>query len=301
MRHSIAGPLLLFLATVALDPGRAAAAELSFREFSDWYFAYCGGQRALGKGDLEVASHRYREAIKIVWPAAASDPRPLARTYSDFALVLLLQGRPSEAEPLAEWALKVREERFGKQSQQAATTLHVLAQVASAQMQYSRSEVLLTRALAIWEKELGSSHPQMVIGLSDLAALYAFQRKYHQAERLFHRVLQMPGTALPANDPYRAISLIGLASVYTAWGQFERAESTDFELLYLMDRMSPESYPGIAPSLDLYLTQLRKLGRTREAEALEASARAARAGENTGKPFPPDPRRFLPRPRTRST
>ena len=146
-----------------------SAQGIPLREFGDWYFAYCGGQRALGRGDLDTASRRYREAIKIAWPSATSDPRPLARTYTDFALVLLLQGRPGEAEPLAEWALKVREERFGKQSQQVAATLHVLAQLASAEMQYARAETLLTRAVAIWEQSLGSDHPQMVIGLSDLA------------------------------------------------------------------------------------------------------------------------------------
>lgn len=301
MRHSIIGLFLVVLATGALEPGRAAGAEIPFREFSDWYYVYCSGQRALGQGDLDTAARRYREAIKIAWPSATSDPRPLARTYSDFALVLLLQGRLADAEPLAEWALKVREERFGKQSQQVATTLHVLAQIASAQMQYARAEALLTRATAIWQRELGADHPQMVIGLSDLATLYSLDRKYPEAERLFQRVLNMPGTALPLNDPYRAIGLIGLASTYTARGEFERAESTQFRLLAQMDRMPPAIYSDIAPSLDVYLTQLRRLGRTHEAEALESSARAARAGKNLVRPLPGEPRRPTARPRPRST
>ena len=301
MRHSIVGLFLMILAAGTLEPDRAKAGELAFRDFSDWYFVYCGGQRALEHGDLDAASRRYREAIKLAWPGATIDPRPLARTYTDFALVLLLPGRPGEAEPLAQWALKVREERFGVQSPQAATTLHVLAQLASAQVQYARAETFLTRAVAIWEQRLGSDHSQMVIGLSDLATIYSLQRKYPQAESVFQRVLDLPGTALPLNHPYRAIGLIGLASTYTARGLFDRAESTDFTLLTLMDRMSPATYEEIAPSLTVYIKQLRKLGRTGEAEALEASARAARAGENVVRPIPGELHRRRPRPGPRST
>jgi tetratricopeptide (TPR) repeat protein len=295
MRRSIAGLLLVVLATGALETRRAAGQAISFRQFSDWYFAYCAGQRALARGDLDVASRRYREAIKLAWPGAMSDPRPLARTYTDFAQVLLLQGRPDEAEPLAQWALQVREERFGKRSPQAAATLHVLAQLATAQVQYSRAENLLTRAIAIWEHELGSDHFQLVIGLTDLATLYRLDRKYPEAEALFERVLDMPGTVLPPSHPYRALGLIGLATAFAAQGQFDRADSTDLMLRNVLGRMSPTTYQAIAPSLDDYLTQLRKLGRTSQAEALQSSARAARRGDNDlVHPNPAEPRRRPP-------
>jgi tetratricopeptide (TPR) repeat protein len=292
MRQSIVTLVLVVLATGPLEPRHASAEEIPHQQFSDWYFFYCAGQRALGRGDLDIASRRYREAIKLAWPSAKSDPRLLARTYNDFAVVLLLQGRGAEAEPLAEWALHVRERRFGKQSPQTASSLHVLAQLASARMEYGRAEDLLTRAVAIWEESLGADHPQMVVGLNDLATLYNLDRKYPQAERLFQRVLDMPATALPPIHPYRLISLIGLASSYTARGQYDRAETADFTLLSMMDRMPPMIYQEIAPSLDVYLTQLRKLGRMSEAEALESSARAS-AGRNAGPP--PFPANLLPR------
>jgi tetratricopeptide (TPR) repeat protein len=301
MRQSVVGLILIVVASGALEPRQAGADEMPLTQFSDWYFAYCEGQRSLAQGELDAAARRYREAIRLAWPGATGDPRPLARTYSDFALVLMFQGRAPEAEPLAQWALMVREERFGKQSPQVATTLHVLAQLASAEIQYARAEELLTRAVAIWERSLGPDHPQMVIGLSDLATLYSLDRKYSQAERTYQRVLDMPGATLPVNHPYRVISLIGLASTYTARGEYDRAESTDFTLLTLIDRMSPASYREIAPSLDVYVAQLRKLGRTREAEALESSARAARAGRNNlVRPIPSE-LRPPPPPRRRST
>jgi tetratricopeptide (TPR) repeat protein len=274
---------------------------MSFREFSDWHYAYSSAMRALWRGELEIASLRFRRAIDIARPAAESDPRPLARTYSDFALVLLQQGRAIDAEPLAEWALKVREQQFGKDSVQVASTVHVLALLASAQGHLTRAEMLLGRALAIWEKQLGPDHPETALGLLDLATLYSLQRKYQHAELLFRRVLEIPHDHLSANHAFRAIGLIGLGSLYVNQGELAKAESTDKELVAMMDRMSTATYSTIASSLDGYLGQLRKAGWTNEAEMLDEAARAARTSPNARGYRPDSPLQGSLRPRRRST
>jgi tetratricopeptide (TPR) repeat protein len=282
MRYPFVGPLTSAFAIVILMTGQAVAQGTSFYDFSDWNFANESGQRAMRRGDLEAAGNRFRNAIEIAKRIVASDPRPLARTYTDYAVLLLLQGRASEAEPLALWALAVREERFGKESEQAAATLHVLALIASAQMQYSRAEVFLSRALLIWNKRFGPDNPLVAIGQNDLATLYLHQRKFSQAEATFRQVIDSPGSRL--HD--RAIGLIGLATLYLAQGQRERAESTDQQLLIVLGRISPLTYPAVAPSLDQYVAQLRKLGRSAEAQTLEDAGRAARSGENIVHPHP---------------
>jgi tetratricopeptide (TPR) repeat protein len=296
-----AGCLLLAFASVAQSPASPPVKTLSFREFSDWHFAYNSALRAFWRGDLEIASLRFRSAIAIARPAAESDPRPLARTYTDFALVLLQQGRARDAEPLAEWALKVREERFGKDSLQASSTVHVLALLASAQTQFARSEALLGRALAIWEKELGPDHPRTALGLLDLATLYSLQRKYQSAEVLFRRILEIPQESLSNNHAFRAISLIGLGSLYVNQGEFAKAESTDRELVAMLGRMGATTYGSIASPLADYLGQLRRLGQSNEAETLEAAARAARTGQNAPSLRLDDRVRGPFRPRRRST
>jgi tetratricopeptide (TPR) repeat protein len=290
MRKSIAGCLLAVLATAALGTGPSSAQTMTAERFQDWYHYNNFGRDALNRGDLDAASKCFRQAIEFARPAVASDPQPLARSYTDLSMVLVRQGRADEAEPMAEWALGVRERRFGSDSVPAAQTLHVLALIASAQKRYPRAEALLGRSLAIWEKQLPPNDPRLAIYLNDLATLYSFQRKYAQAEPLFQQVLEFSPRDLPANHPDRAVSLIGLASLFAAQGEFDRAESFDRQLLALLAKMPSTSYTSIAGSLEPYLTQLRKLGRTAEADALEAQARSAREGKNAPDPGPIDPR-----------
>src|SRR3954454_11615791 len=159
MWQSIAGCLLVALATAALGPGPAAAQTMTAERFQDWLHYNNFGRKALDRGDLEAASKCFRMAIDFARPAVASDPQPLARSYTDLSLVLVKQGRADEAEPMAEWALKVRERRFGNESVPAAQTLHVLALIASAQQRYPRAEALLVRSLEIWEKQLAPPDP----------------------------------------------------------------------------------------------------------------------------------------------
>src|SRR4051812_47550654 len=63
---------------------RATLAAMSIEDFSNWHLANTAGQVALGQGNLDAADHRFRNAIDIARPAAARDPRPLARTYTDY-------------------------------------------------------------------------------------------------------------------------------------------------------------------------------------------------------------------------
>jgi tetratricopeptide (TPR) repeat protein len=282
MCPSFASLLLLALATAVPGPpsSSAAARSLSFRDFSDWNFANTAGQRALGRGNLDIAARRFHTAIAIARPVASSDPRLLARSYNDLALVLVLQGRAGEAEPLAQWALTVREQWFGKDSVQAAVTLHILAQITSSTLQYSRAEAYLVRAIAIWQDKVGADDPQVAIGLNDLATVYSLQRKYDWAESTFRRVLKISTRHLPADHPDRAISLIGLGSLYVAQGEFAKADSVDQELLAMFEMMFPQDYSYVAGILQTYLARLRRLGRTAQAATIEEAAQAVRTGEN---------------------
>jgi tetratricopeptide (TPR) repeat protein len=297
MGYRIVGLLAAALATAAVVPKPAGAQDPSFVEFSDWNFVNEAGERALRRGDVETAAGRFRSAIELARGLAARDPRPLARSYTDYGVVLVLQGRAQEADPLVQWALSVREQRFGRDSVQAATTLHVLTLIASAQMQYPRAEALCTRAIDIWEARLGPDHPLITVGQNDLATLYLQQRKYSQAEVLFRQILDSPASRI--HD--RAISLIGLASLYLAQGKLERVESTDQELLVILRRTSPLTYPALAPSLEQYLAQLRKQGRSAQAKALEDAAHRARTGESVVNPNLREVPRSAPPVRTRST
>src|SRR4051794_6430559 len=92
MRYASACCLCLVLATLAAGPGRALAQVMTAERFQDWYHYNNFGRSALERGDLEKAAKCFRMAIDFARPAVASDPQPLARTYTDLAMVLVKQG-----------------------------------------------------------------------------------------------------------------------------------------------------------------------------------------------------------------
>ena len=75
----------------------------------DWQSYNNGGWRLLNQGKYDRPEDYFRTAIEEIRPYQKTDQRLLARSYPDLARVLYHQGRYADAEPLAEWALTVRE------------------------------------------------------------------------------------------------------------------------------------------------------------------------------------------------
>ena len=81
------------------------------------------------------------------------------------------QGRYSEAIPLAQRALAIREKTLGPDHLDVAASLDNLANVYQAQGRYAEAEPLHKRSLAIREKTLGPDHLDVAIALTNLALL----------------------------------------------------------------------------------------------------------------------------------
>jgi tetratricopeptide (TPR) repeat protein len=82
------------------------------------------------------------------------------------------KGRYSEAIPIAQRALAIREKALGPNHPLLSTTLNNLALLYDALGRYADAEPLYKRSLAISEKTLGSDHPNVAASLRNLAALY---------------------------------------------------------------------------------------------------------------------------------
>jgi tetratricopeptide (TPR) repeat protein len=104
-------------------------------------------------------------------------------------LELYQAGKFSEAIPLAERVLAIREKAFGPDHPEIATVLNSLAVLYTAQGRYAEAEPLLKRSLAIREKVLGSGQPNFAQSLNSLAVLYRDQGRYADAESLHKRAL----------------------------------------------------------------------------------------------------------------
>ena len=109
----------------------------------------------------------------------------MARTYCDLAKALYFQKRYAAAEPLAKWALAVRDADNKASSDAVYQCLFTLASIQCEEKHYSDAEPLLDRALAIQEKELPPGHVNTLYTLDRLATVYREQGKYKDAEPVY--------------------------------------------------------------------------------------------------------------------
>jgi len=154
-----------------------------------WQHHNNNGWRQLDQGNYAKAAERFDLAIKEIRPYASIDRRLLARSYCDLARALYHQGRYAEAEPLAKWALTVREQDKKAKPDSVFQCLHVLAMIHKAQKHYADAEPLLKRAIALQEENVGSGHVASAVTLDQLAVVYSEQGKNEEAVLLYRRVL----------------------------------------------------------------------------------------------------------------
>jgi tetratricopeptide (TPR) repeat protein len=263
----------------AQTPPAAAPApkqELSFSQFADWNFYNNVGWIALARNELTKAEQMFGRAIEVARIEEASDPRLMARSYGDLAWVLHRQGRDAEAEPLARWALAVREKTLGPESKPLAQTIYTLGAIEVNLNHLDEAEALMTRTLAICERTLGPESLGTADALDDLAAVLVLRRKFDRARPLYERAL----TIFRGNGPDSAAQhtpLDGLASIDLTEGKLPEAEAHLTKALEMLDR-DPLAVPAFhARVLRRKADVLRKLKRPDEAVALEAKAKAVEA------------------------
>ena len=146
-----------------------------------WQHHNNNGWRQLDQGNYAKAAERFDLAIKEIRPYEKIARWLLARSYCDLARALYHQERYAEAEPLAKWALTVRDEDKKAKPDSVFQCLYVLAMIHKAQKHYADAEPLLKRAIALQEEHMGSGHVGTAMTLDQLAMVYSEQGKYGEA------------------------------------------------------------------------------------------------------------------------
>jgi tetratricopeptide (TPR) repeat protein len=163
-------------------------------------------------GNYAKAAERFDLAIKEIRPYERIARRLLARSYCDLARALYHQERYAEAEPLAKWALTVRDEDKKAKPDSVFQCLYVLAMIHKAQKHYADAEPLLKRAIALQEQNMGSGHVASAVTLDQLAVVYSEQGKNEEAALLYRRVLAI----YERSNPDENIDLAHVAERFSA-------------------------------------------------------------------------------------
>jgi tetratricopeptide (TPR) repeat protein len=192
MRHCVA-IVVAAIGAVAAGPAAmsAGAEDIPLEILQRWNIYNTSGWNFVNSGRYDQAEDRFRRAIEEIRPYVKSDYRLMARSYADLAQVFYYQGRYADAEPLAAWALSVRESTPGVNPDAVFKSLYTLAAIQIAQEHFNQAEPLLRRALAIQEENVGPNHKNTADTLDELAGVLAEQRKFAEAERLYKRAISI--------------------------------------------------------------------------------------------------------------
>src|SRR5712664_1632016 len=128
-------------------------------------------------------------SIALAQGSRADDELAEARRLNREAATIRSSGKFSEAVPLVQRALAIREKILGPEHPDVAASLDNMAGLYRDQGKYAEAEVLYRRALAIGEKAGGPWHPNVAASVNNLALLYSAQSKYAEAELLYRRAL----------------------------------------------------------------------------------------------------------------
>jgi tetratricopeptide (TPR) repeat protein len=180
---------------------------------ADWKFYNDAGWRCLDRGDYVLAGERFNLAIRELRPYFPTSARLMARSYCDLARALYHQGRYAEAEPLAKWALVVRQGDTKTSPEILFQCVYTLGLIHAAQAHYSDAEPLLKRAIALQEESIGDEHVNMAMTLEVLASVYTDMQRYTQAESLYRRVIAIRERTQPDQNVELAATAISFADL----------------------------------------------------------------------------------------
>jgi tetratricopeptide (TPR) repeat protein len=183
-RDKLTRSFTVFLA-LGLSPAAAFGQAVPLDVLREWMRNTEEAAAYVDKGNYARAEERLNLAIKEIRPFLRDTQRITARSYCELAKVLYLQKRYAEAEPLARWALSVRESDQKAQPDSVFQCVYTLALIQSAQKKFDEAEQLLNRSLAIQEKHLGHAHINSVLLLTQLATVYIEQAKFTDAESAY--------------------------------------------------------------------------------------------------------------------
>ena len=207
--------------------------------------------------------------------SALSVPHPTAAQGLGEATVLgqqidqlWSQGRYSDAIPLAQRLLSIRETALGPDHPDVATALYNLAELYRIQDRYADAEPLFKRSLAIREKALGADHLKVASVLNNLALVYEAQGRYAEAEPLYNRSLVIKEKALGPDHSELALSLNNLASLYYDQGRHTDAEPLYKRSLAIREKALGADHLKVATVLNNLALVYEAQGRYAEAEPL---------------------------------
>ena len=181
---------------------------------------------------------------------------------------LFRSGKFSEAIPVAQRLLAIREKSLGPDHPSVAASLNDLAVLYLKERRYADAEPLFKRALDIRERAFGVPPLSTAGTLDNLAEVYRAQGKYGEAGEAYRRELDIRERALGANHRDVGNTLNSLANIYARQGKYAEAERLYQRALGIAEQALGADHANVAGVLHNLAIVYRSLGRHAAAEPL---------------------------------
>jgi tetratricopeptide (TPR) repeat protein len=234
-------------------------------------------KRRIEQGDCEDYQQEQTLAIEYFQKAISLQQKlnleiELAESLNNLAELYYFQGRYSEAEPLFQQALEIRQRLFSGDHIDVAASLNNLAYLYLSKGRYAEAEPLYRQALEMRQRLFSGDHPDVASSLNNLAYLYNSQGRYSEAEPLYRQALEMTQRLFSGDYPDVASSLNNLGGLYHSQGRYAEAEPLYWQALAMYQRLFSGDYPDVASSLNNLGGLYHSQGRYAEAEPLYRQA-----------------------------
>ena len=199
-----------------------------------------------------------------------ANPRLLARTYNELAVIALRRQRFEEAESFALKALEAEEQSAGSGAPMSAGIRNILADIDLHQGRYVEAEQHYREAIAIWESRLGKQHPDTGRAYLNLAAFYHQRGHEAGAEQLFRSAAGIFEKTLGNDHVLTSIARNELADVLRAERRFSESERLGrASLTALQEKLGPRD-PRVLRALENQARLFASTSHPKEAAAVRA-------------------------------
>ena len=267
-----------------------SAPKISFDALADWTFYNRIGWMAYRRGNFERAGQCFRQEIEALRPFEKTQSDLMARSYTEYSRVLYQQRRFAEADPLARWALSVREKSPGRDSAPLLENLDLMVKISHAQGHDNDTLTYLKQELALKEKLVGTGDPDLIPIIEQLAFVYGKQGSLAEAELFYKRAQTLRETteeislARAGRLELDAEIIAQIRSTGMGTLQQRVINANRIAVLKESAAQSLEAVPdsiSSAVSTEHFVTVLRKAGRIQEADSLAVKAKAMRDAAET--------------------
>ena len=202
-----------------------------------------------GLGLFEPAERQLRTSLDVQSRASRN---PVLRADTDTRLVNVLYKHQkfAEAKPVAEEAVRLRQEALGPKHADTATSLDDLGAVLMATGDAVGAEARMREALAIRREVLAPDDPQLSTSLNNIGFTLMEKGDPQQAQTMFLESLAIDRRRLGNDHPEVAIKLVNLARLNNDLHRPEAAEPFAREAVAIRRKVLGNDHPSLANALD---------------------------------------------------